>query len=127
MIDALYFLPQDKAGAIYREVLDYPQAKVPGSGDLFYWEKIDFGQEPTVRVSHLMLFPQGAGAVKFIAAKLARELADIDATEVDPAVIRHVLDYFGDLTLPYATKKVPRDWTKTLEALDKLRASLPAK
>jgi hypothetical protein len=70
MIDASYFLPQDKAGAIYREVLDYPQAKVPGAGDLFYWEKIDFGQEPTVRVSHLMLFPQGAGAVKFIAANL---------------------------------------------------------
>jgi hypothetical protein len=70
MIDASYFLPQDKAGAIYREVLEYPQGKVAGAGDLFYWEKIDFGQEPTVRVSHLMIFPQGAGAVKFIAANL---------------------------------------------------------
>jgi hypothetical protein len=70
MIDAAYFLPQDRAGAIYREVLEYPQAKVAGGGDLFYWEKIDFGQEPTVRVSHLMLFPQGAGAVKSIAANL---------------------------------------------------------
>jgi len=69
MLDASYFLPKDKAGAIYSAVLDYPQSKVPG-GDLFYWEKIDFGQEPTVRVSHLMLFPEGAGAVKYVAANL---------------------------------------------------------
>jgi len=70
MIDSSYYLPQDKAGGIHHEVLDYPQSKLPGAEDLFYWEKIDFGQEPTVRVSHLMLFPQGVGAVKFVAANL---------------------------------------------------------
>jgi hypothetical protein len=58
-------------------------------------------------------------------AKLARDLAGIDAAKVDPDLVRHVLDYFRDLTLPYATKKAPKDWTRTLEALDKLRASSP--
>jgi hypothetical protein len=70
MIDSSYYLPQDKAGGIYREVLDYPQGKLAGAEDLFYWERIDFGQDPTVRVSHLMLFPQGVGVVKFVAANL---------------------------------------------------------
>jgi len=51
-------------------VLDYPQGKLPGTEDLFYWERIDFGQDPTVRVSHLMLFPQGVGVVRFVAANL---------------------------------------------------------
>jgi hypothetical protein len=70
MIDASYFLPQDKAGAIYHAVLDYPAAKVAGSEDLFYWERIDFGQEPTVRVGHLTVFPEGVGVVKSMAANL---------------------------------------------------------
>jgi hypothetical protein len=68
MIDASYYLPQDKAGGIYRHVVDYPQGKLAGVEDLFYWEKIDFGQEPTIRVNHLSLFPQGVGPVKFLAA-----------------------------------------------------------
>ena len=70
MIDASFFLPRDKAGAIYNEILGYPESKVPGSSDLFYWEKIDFGQEPTIRINHVMLFPQGAGSAKFVVANL---------------------------------------------------------
>jgi hypothetical protein len=66
MVDRSYYLPQDKAGGIYRHVIDYPEGKLAGAEDLFYWEKIDFGQEPTVRVNHVTLFPKGAGAVKFI-------------------------------------------------------------
>jgi len=58
-------------------------------------------------------------------AKLARELASLEAARVDPVLIQHILDYFGDLTLPYATKKVPSDWLRTVEALGKLRAQLP--
>jgi len=70
MIDASFFLSQDKAGPIYNEVINYPEAKVPGGSDFFYWEKIDFGQGPTNRVSHVMLFPQGAGIVKSMSANL---------------------------------------------------------
>jgi hypothetical protein len=42
--------------------------KLPGAEDFFYWEKIDFGQEPTIRVNHVTLFPKGAGVVKLIVA-----------------------------------------------------------
>jgi len=70
MIDSSFFLRQDKAGAVYNAVLGYPATKVTSGSDLFYWEKIDFGQEPTIRVSHVMLFPQGAGMAKFMVANL---------------------------------------------------------
>jgi hypothetical protein len=67
MIDSSYYLPKDKAAGIYRHVVEYPQGKLAGAEDLFYWEKIDFGQEPTIRVNHVTLFPQGVGAVKVLA------------------------------------------------------------
>jgi hypothetical protein len=68
MVDKSYYLPQDKAQDIYRHVLEYPKGKLAGAEDIFYWEKIDFGQEPTVRVNHLMLFPKGAGTPKLVVA-----------------------------------------------------------
>jgi hypothetical protein len=39
-----------------------------GAEDIFYWEDIDFGQGPVIRVNHVSLFPKGFGAVKFVAA-----------------------------------------------------------
>jgi hypothetical protein len=68
MIDLSYYLPKDKSGGIYRHVVEYPEGKLAGAEDFFYWEKIDFGQEPTIRVNHVTLFPQGVGPVKFLAA-----------------------------------------------------------
>jgi hypothetical protein len=67
MIETSYYLPKDKAAGIYNHVTEYPQGKMAGAEDHFYWEKIDFGQEPTIRVNHVSLFPQGVGPVKFIA------------------------------------------------------------
>jgi hypothetical protein len=67
MIDASYYLPRDKAAAIHDHVTEYPQGKMAGAEDHFYWEKIDFGQEPTIRVNHVSLFPQGVGPAKFVA------------------------------------------------------------
>jgi len=67
MIDASYYLPKDKAGPIHNHVTEFPQGKMAGAEDHFYWEKIDFGQEPTIRVNHVSMFPQGAGPVKFVA------------------------------------------------------------
>jgi len=66
MIDLSYYLPKDKAGGVYRHVVDYPEGKLAGAEDIFYWEKIDFGQEPTIRVNHVTVFPQGVGAVKLL-------------------------------------------------------------
>lgn len=68
MVDSSYYLPQDKSGGIYRHVIDYPQEKLDSASDIFYWEDIDFGQGPTIRVNHLSMFPNGAGAAKFVVA-----------------------------------------------------------
>jgi len=46
MIDHSYYLPQDKAGGIYRHVVDYPQSKLAGAEDLFYWERSISGRSP---------------------------------------------------------------------------------
>jgi len=68
MVDRSYYLPKDKAPEIYHHIIDYPQGKMKGVEDIFYWEKIDFGQGPTIRVNHVSLFPHGFGAAKLIAA-----------------------------------------------------------
>ena len=62
-----YYLPPQSGSAVYRHILDFPQAKMPGAEDIFYWEKIDFGMEPTIRLNHLSLFPMGMGSVPFVA------------------------------------------------------------
>lgn len=68
MIDSSYYLPQDRAGGIYRHIIDYPNSKLAGAEDFFYWEKINFGQEPTARVNHVAIFPMGFGPVKLLIA-----------------------------------------------------------
>jgi hypothetical protein len=35
----------------YAYLLDYPHATFPGSSSLFYWEKVQFGLKPTVRIN----------------------------------------------------------------------------
>jgi hypothetical protein len=67
MIDLSYYLQKDKAPGISNHVTEYPQGKLAGAEDHFYWEKIDFGQEPTIRINHVSMFPQGAGPAKFVA------------------------------------------------------------
>jgi len=68
MVDSSYYLPRDKSGGIYRHVIDYPQGKLDGVSDIFYWEDIDFGQGPTIRINHMSIFPNGVGAAKFVVA-----------------------------------------------------------
>ena len=68
MVDSSYYLPRDRAGEIYRHVIEYPNGKLAGADDYFYWEKINFGQEPTVRVNHVSVFPKGFGPVKLLIA-----------------------------------------------------------
>jgi hypothetical protein len=66
MLDTSYYLPQDKSGGIYQHVLNYPDGKLPGAMDFFYWEDIDFGQGPTIRVNRVSMFPNGVGVVKYV-------------------------------------------------------------
>ena len=35
----------------YSYLLDYPNAAFPGSSSLFYWEKVQFGLKPTIRIN----------------------------------------------------------------------------
>ena len=66
MLDTSYYLPPDKSGGIYQHVLEYPDGRVSGAMDFFYWENIDFGQGPTIRVNRVSMFPNGAGVVKYV-------------------------------------------------------------
>jgi hypothetical protein len=50
----------------YQHVLDYPEGKRPGAMDFFYWEDIDFGQGPTIRVNRVSMFPNGVGVIKYV-------------------------------------------------------------
>lgn len=37
--------------AFYSYLLDYPKTSLPGSSNVFYWEKVKFGLKPTLRVN----------------------------------------------------------------------------
>jgi hypothetical protein len=41
----------------HRYLDDYPKADLPGSEDFFYWSRVKFGLKPTVRLSHVVLYP----------------------------------------------------------------------
>src|SRR5262245_12571229 len=40
-------------------LLTYPEADLPGSDSFFYWEKVDFGMKPTIRVNHGVIYHTG--------------------------------------------------------------------
>jgi hypothetical protein len=65
MLDSSY-LRQDKSGGIYQHVLDYPDGRVPEATDFYYWEDIDFGEGPTIRVNRVSMFPNGVGVFKYV-------------------------------------------------------------
>src|SRR5260370_3152200 len=68
MLDSSYYLPKDKSGGIYEHVLDYPEGKLPAALNFSYWENIDFGQGPTIRVNRVSLFPKGARVIQYVVA-----------------------------------------------------------
>ena len=52
-----------------RYLLDYPQSKPAGTEDLFYWEKVNFGLKPTLRVNHAIVYhPPGEGQRVYVLA-----------------------------------------------------------
>jgi hypothetical protein len=40
-------------------LLQYPDADLPGADSFFYWEKVNFGMKPTVRVNHGVIYHAG--------------------------------------------------------------------
>ena len=55
-------------------------------------------------------------------ARLTRDLSKKNPATIDPALLHNVFAFYGDLRLPYATKKDAKDWQETLTALNKLHA-----
>lgn len=51
-----------------RDLLDSPQPSTPGMASLLYWQQLEFGLRPTIRISHLMVREGKEDAV--IAAKM---------------------------------------------------------
>jgi hypothetical protein len=39
-----------------RYLLDYPRVSLPGADSYFYWEKVDFGLKPTMRLNHAVIY-----------------------------------------------------------------------
>jgi hypothetical protein len=39
-----------------RYLLQYPDADLPGADSFFYWEKVNFGLKPTIRVNHGVIY-----------------------------------------------------------------------
>ncbi len=37
-------------------MLEYPDAALPGADSYFYWEKVDFGLKPTIRLNHAVIY-----------------------------------------------------------------------
>jgi len=54
-----------------RYLLDYPDTTLPNVESLFYWEKVDFGLKPTLRVNHAIAYQPGDphGAARVVAVK----------------------------------------------------------
>lgn len=60
------FLPE-----LRQYLLKYPEATLPGADSFFYWEKVDFGMKPTIRVNHGVIYHagEGTGDISVVAIK----------------------------------------------------------
>jgi len=54
--------------AIRRYLLDFPKATLPESESFLYWQEADFGLKPTVRLNHVVIARDKAGAT--VASKM---------------------------------------------------------
>ena len=68
MVDRSFYIPKEKMPGIYNHVVDYPKGKMAGADDFFYWQNMDFGQGPTIRVDHVTIFPGSYGPIQSIVA-----------------------------------------------------------
>jgi hypothetical protein len=51
-----------------RFLLEYPKVTVPGTTSFFYWQDVEFGLKPTIRVNHVAIQDHPSGTV--VASKL---------------------------------------------------------
>ena len=52
-------------------LLNYPDAELAGADSFFYWEKVDFGMKPTIRVNHAVIYRgnERSGGISAVAIK----------------------------------------------------------
>ena len=55
-------------------------------------------------------------------SKLAVKLAGHDAASIDPRMRQDILEYFSNLSLPFAGKKDKDDWKETVSAVEALKS-----
>jgi hypothetical protein len=55
MLQRALVLP-DVLPELRRYLLDYPNALLPGADSYFFWEKVDFGLKPTIRLNHAVIY-----------------------------------------------------------------------
>jgi len=53
---------------LLRFLLEYPSATLEGSSDFFYWQEVQFGLKPTIRINHLVIQDRPGSTV--IASKM---------------------------------------------------------
>jgi len=56
-------------------------------------------------------------------AKLLDELSERDFHQLTPELQENIVHFYGDLSAPIATKKDKKEWAKTRERLDRLKAT----
>lgn len=54
--------------AVRTYLLDFPHATLPGSESFLYWQEVEFGLKPTVRINHLVMAQDRDGAI--VASKM---------------------------------------------------------
>jgi len=101
-------------------VLAYPKATVPNLESLFYWERVDFGLKPTLRLNHAIAYrsagPKGTAqvvAVKQLYASHYFQLA-LDLTACVPESSRVGGPGFYLITLKGSTQQGLTEFTGSL-------------
>jgi len=61
----------DVVPELRRYLLQYPDADLPGADSFFYWEKVNFGLKPTIRINHAVTYhtQSPAGELSVVAIK----------------------------------------------------------
>jgi hypothetical protein len=55
---------------LHRYLLQYPNSRPEAAQDVFYWEKVNFGLKPAIRVNHAIIYrTPGPGAIHVLAIK----------------------------------------------------------
>jgi hypothetical protein len=69
LLSHLEFFPQYLPD-LNRYLLQYPNSRPREAQNLFYWEKVDFGLKPTIRINHAIIYrTSGPGAAHVLAIK----------------------------------------------------------